>query len=64
MGAPILRRTGSRQRRGRIGSSVALKLPLFISRNAAFMRLVRGGGSVMALNVAGMAQALLQRDEA
>jgi O-antigen/teichoic acid export membrane protein len=59
MGTPILRRTGSRQRRGRIGSSVALKLPLFISRNAAFMRLVRGGGSVMALNVAGMAQALL-----
>src|ERR687898_1896611 len=59
MGDPILRRVGSRQRRGLIGSSVALKLPLFISRNAAFMRLLRGGGSVMALNVAGMAQALL-----
>src|SRR3954454_7489769 len=59
MGTPILRRTGSRQRRGRIGTSVALQLPIFISRNAAFMRLARGGGSVMALNVAGMAQALL-----
>src|SRR4051794_28426546 len=41
------------------GSSVALQLPLFITRNTAFMRLARGGGSVMALNVAGMAQALL-----
>src|SRR3954466_8059226 len=41
------------------GSSVALQLPLFITRNTAFMRWSRGGGSVMALNVAGMAQALL-----